>query len=114
MSLFAAPSAPAVPTRSERRPPKRSRACRTPAEPAPLPPKQRRRVVHLHVGDLAGLARLDTPLSKPVVGMTETAGGYYLSTSDGGVFTFPPGGVPPFLGSTGNLALNKPIVGIAG
>jgi len=46
--------------------------------------------------------------------MTASGGGYYLSASDGGVFTFPPGGQPPFLGSTGNIALNKPIVGIAG
>jgi hypothetical protein len=50
-------------------------------------------------------------LNKPVVGMTEAAGGYYLSASDGGVFAF---GDVPFFGSTGYFPLNKPIVGIAG
>ena len=46
--------------------------------------------------------------------MTTVAGGYYLSGSDGGVFTYPTSGGPPFLGSTGSIVLNKPIVGIAG
>jgi hypothetical protein len=40
------------------------------------------------------------------------AGGYYLVASDGGIFSFPGGGVPPFFGSTGNITLNKPIVGM--
>jgi hypothetical protein len=53
-------------------------------------------------------------LNKPIVGMTTVQGGYYLSGSDGGVFSFPgTGGVPPFFGSTGAITLNKPIVGIA-
>jgi hypothetical protein len=35
--------------------------------------------------------------------------------TDGGVFAFPSGaGGLPFFGSTGNIVLNKPIVGIAG
>jgi hypothetical protein len=55
-----------------------------------------------------------TILNKPIVGMTAVAGGYYLSGSDGGVFSFPGGGVPPFFGSTGSMTLNAPIVGIAG
>jgi hypothetical protein len=37
-------------------------------------------------------------------------GGYWLVASDGGIFTF---GDLPFLGSTGNITLNKPIVAIA-
>jgi hypothetical protein len=53
-------------------------------------------------------------LNKPIVGMETTAGGYYLSGSDGGVFSFPGGGVPTFFGSTGAITLNKPIVGISG
>jgi len=36
--------------------------------------------------------------------------GYWLVGSDGGVFAF---GAAPYLGSTGNLHLNKPIVGMA-
>ncbi len=35
-------------------------------------------------------------------------GGYWLVASDGGVFTFD----APFLGSTGNIALAKPVVGM--
>ncbi len=41
-----------------------------------------------------------------------TSGGYYLVASDGGIFSFPTPGGPPFLGSTGSIALNKPIVGM--
>ena len=36
--------------------------------------------------------------------------GYWLVASDGGVFTFGDAG---FFGSTGNIALNQPIVGMA-
>ncbi len=39
-----------------------------------------------------------------------TSGGYWLAASDGGIFAF---GDAKFLGSTGNLRLNKPIVGMA-
>jgi hypothetical protein len=39
--------------------------------------------------------------------------GYYLGAADGGIFTFPNTGGPPFLGSQGGTVLNKPIVGIA-
>jgi hypothetical protein len=41
-------------------------------------------------------------------------GGYYLTGSNGGVFTFPTSGGPPFLGSTGSIVLDAPIIGIAG
>jgi hypothetical protein len=52
-------------------------------------------------------------LNKPIVGMTGGSSGlYYLAGSDGGVFAFPAGA--PFFGSAGSIALNAPIVGIAG
>ncbi len=35
--------------------------------------------------------------------------GYWLVTQDGGVFSF----AAPFLGSTGNLRLNAPVIGMA-
>jgi hypothetical protein len=41
---------------------------------------------------------------------TSDGGGYWLVASDGGVFTF---GDAVFQGSTGNISLNKPIVGMA-
>ena len=52
-------------------------------------------------------------LNKPVVGMAApVTGGYYLVASDGGIFTYPTTGGPPFYGSTGSIKLNKPIVGM--
>jgi hypothetical protein len=64
-------------------------------------------------------------LNKPVVGMAaNSTGAYYLVASDGGVFNFPgcqprvcqlqTGPVAQFLGSTGGMTLNKPIVGMTG
>ena len=41
---------------------------------------------------------------------TPTGNGYWLVASDGGIFTFGDAG---FHGSTGNITLNKPIVGMA-
>jgi hypothetical protein len=40
---------------------------------------------------------------------TPDGGGYWLVASDGGVFSY---GNAVFQGSTGNLKLNKPIVGM--
>jgi hypothetical protein len=41
------------------------------------------------------------------------AGQYYLVASDGGIFSFPEGpSGPPFFGSTGSIALNKPVIGM--
>ena len=50
-----------------------------------------------------------------MVGMTVTpdGGDYWLVASDGGVFAFPGQNGPPFLGSTGSIVLNKPVVGMA-
>ena len=42
-----------------------------------------------------------------------SAGQYYLVASDGGIFSFPTGPTgPPFYGSTGSIALNKPVIGM--
>ena len=41
---------------------------------------------------------------------TPDGGGYWLVASDGGIFAF---GDAHFYGSTGALALNKPVVGMA-
>ena len=51
-----------------------------------------------------------TRLNKPIVGMAvDASGGYWLGASDGGVFSFG----APFLGSTGSLHLDAPVVGMA-
>ena len=53
-------------------------------------------------------------LNKPIVGMMLAPGGsgYWLVESDGGIFSF---GTAAFVGSTGGIALAKPIVaGCAG
>ena len=49
-------------------------------------------------------------LNKPVVGVWSTSNGqgYWESASDGGIFTF---GNAPYLGSTGGMKLNAPMVG---
>ena len=59
-------------------------------------------------GDLSNVASLN----QPIVDITPTGdnGGYWLVASDGGIFSF---GDAAFHGSTGNLQLNKPIVGMA-
>jgi hypothetical protein len=51
-------------------------------------------------------------LSAPVVGMAATPDGrgYWLVSSDGGVFTF---GDAAFHGSTGGVTLDEPVVGMA-
>jgi hypothetical protein len=41
---------------------------------------------------------------------SNTASGYHEVASDGGIFSF---GDASFYGSTGNITLNKPIVGMA-
>ena len=53
--------------------------------------------------------QINTPVS--IGGSTGLTGlGYWLVASDGGIFTF---GNAGFYGSTGNITLNKPIVGMA-
>jgi hypothetical protein len=48
------------------------------------------------------------PIAAPLP-LNSAAGGYWLAGDDGGIFSFN----APFLGSTGDLKLNKPIVGMA-
>ena len=51
-------------------------------------------------------------LNSPIVGMAVTPGdGYWLTASDGGIFSF---GDAAFYGSMGGTHLNRPIVGMAG
>jgi hypothetical protein len=57
------------------------------------------------VADSAG----STSAASATVNVAPVPSGYWLVASDGGIFTF---GTAPFKGSTGNLILNKPIVGM--
>ncbi len=57
-------------------------------------------------GDAGTAQVIEVPCNAP----SSTPRGYYLTASDGGVFTF---GNVPFCGSTGAIGLNKPVVGIA-
>jgi hypothetical protein len=52
------------------------------------------------------------PLAKPIVGLCRTrqGDGYWLVSSDGGIFSF---GAAGFQGSTGDIKLAQPIVGMA-
>ena len=51
------------------------------------------------------------PLNQPIVGIAaDGSTGYWLVAADGGVFSF---GGAHFYGSTGNLTLAQPIVGMA-
>jgi outer membrane protein assembly factor BamB len=57
-------------------------------------------------GDAGTAQNIEVPCNAP----GSTPQGYYLTASDGGVFTF---GNVPFCGSTGAIGLNKPVVGLA-
>lgn len=50
-----------------------------------------------------------TPAGPITTASTNPSHGYWLVGSDGGIFSF---GSAPFLGSTGNLTLQRPVVGI--
>ena len=67
---------------------------------------------------LCVLVSLVVPSSSPSaasaatpVAHTTGVSAYWLVASDGGIFSF---GGAPFYGSTGNIHLNQPIVGMAG
>ena len=51
------------------------------------------------------------PINVPCKPPAGTPNGYWLDASDGGIFAY---GNLPFCGSTGNVVLNKPVVGMAG
>ena len=57
-------------------------------------------------GDAGTAQVIEVPCNAP----SGAPHGYYLTASDGGVFTF---GNVPFCGSTGAIGLNKPVVGMA-
>ncbi len=65
----------------------------------------------LAFGDAADLGSAAN-LNRPVVGMapTPSGNGYWLVAGDGGIFSF---GDARFSGSTGDIRLNQPIVGLA-
>ncbi len=73
----------------------------------------------VYAGDAGVAARGDAvvagllpPLNEPVVGVTAVPSGqgYWITTADGGVFSF---GGAPFWGSLGGVHLNAPVVGMA-
>ncbi|HKY78306.1 MAG TPA: hypothetical protein VJS45_19380, partial [Acidimicrobiia bacterium] len=78
----------------------------------------RRRAVALVAVVLAALAPLLTPAAPTQAGdheprLRRSAGaspGYWMVAADGGIFSY---GSARFLGSTGDLRLNQPIVGMA-
>jgi hypothetical protein len=55
-------------------------------------------------------AAVVTSAAPPAGAATTTTPAYWLVASDGGIFSF---GGAPFYGSTGGMALNKPVVGMA-
>jgi hypothetical protein len=57
-------------------------------------------------GDAGTAQNIEVPCNPPA----GAPSGYYLTASDGGVFTF---GNLPFCGSTGAIGLNEPVVGMA-
>ncbi|HEY3809863.1 MAG TPA: hypothetical protein VGL49_00405 [Acidimicrobiales bacterium] len=64
-----------------------------------------------HDPQLTGDAGLPPPtVAVPCKPPATPPHGYYMTASDGGVFNF---GNLPFCGSTGNLVLNQPVVGMA-
>jgi outer membrane protein assembly factor BamB len=63
-----------------------------------------------HDPQLTGDAGTAQTIQVPCTAPLSPPSGYYLAASDGGIFSF---GNLPFCGSTGNIALNRPIVGMA-
>ncbi|HWD56234.1 MAG TPA: hypothetical protein VG346_13995 [Acidimicrobiales bacterium] len=59
---------------------------------------------------LAVVASAVLPSAVPPAGASNTVPAYWLVASDGGIFAF---GGAPFYGSTGAMALTRPVVGIA-
>src|SRR5207237_5246197 len=81
----------------------------------PLTTKIRRRLaaaMAVAVTAFAPLAMPAAPTAQAATGSARAAAanGYWMVASDGGVFSF---GDAKFYGSTGNIRLNQPIVGMA-
>ena len=76
-----------------------------------LPRRLRRWCLHLRRCTVPGARRDPSSLNDPVIGMTvdRATGGYWLVATDGGIFAYD----APFLGSTGSMTLNEPVVGMA-
>src|SRR5438105_6492108 len=76
----------------------------------PFPPfRPLRRRLAASVAAMLAVALLPL-LSQVPAAVAASNGGYWLVGSDGGIFAF---GDARFLGSTGNIKLNQPIVGMA-
>ena len=64
------------------------------------------------MGNQPHAGQIGFPLTRPIVGMdiTPSRQGYWLTATDGGIFSFGDAG---YFGSTGAMVLNKPIVAMA-
>ena len=86
----------------------RRRRLRGPGQPADADRHQR--LGHGHRVGVRGRAEPEVELVRLADQPSGGTAGYWLDASNGGVFSF---GDANFYGSTGNLVLNKPIVGMA-
>ena len=81
---------------------------------APLTTRLRRRMAAVLAVAVAGVLPLALPAAPSAQAdfsaSSAAGGGYWMVASDGGIFSF---GSAKFFGSTGNIKLNQPIVGIA-
>ena len=71
---------------------------------------RRRAGIALAVALLAGLTSVAATVPSASSASAATTTGYWLVGTDGGIFSF---GKASFMGSTGNIKLNQPIVGMA-
>ena len=68
------------------------------------------RVCGQNCGKVLVVGNTDDPVTELYTPAPPVSGGYWLTASDGGVFAF---GQADFFGSTGNIRLNRPVVGMA-
>src|SRR4051812_19276489 len=71
--------------------------------------RRRLAVLGAALGLTSGLLALGAPGAGAVSGDCTNEQGYWFAASDGGVFNY---GQAQFLGSTGAISLNKPVVGV--
>ena len=76
----------------------------------PRTTKFKRRVAAVLAIAVAAFLPAISPAQAADPGVSPGPGGYWMVASDGGIFSF---GNARFYGSTGNIKLNQPIVGIA-